>query len=169
MTLSYRSAFCDRADVSAAPPILIGRALVIPIGVLLSETPAELRDTRIAEQIAMHAVMQAEIILGHDPHDVSAAKLGYDIESRDGHAGSLRFIEVKGRQMGAEAVTITRNEILTALNTSDGFILALVEIDGSKASAPRYVRQPFTREPDFGVTSVNYNLNQLLVASEEPR
>ena len=33
----------------------------------------------------------------------------------------------------------------------------------------RYVRRPFTREPDFGVTSTNYNLRELLERSEEPR
>ena len=31
-----------------------------------------------------------------------------------------------------------------------------------------YVRKPFTREPDFGVTSVNYNLNELLAKAEVP-
>jgi hypothetical protein len=29
-------------------------------------------------------------------------------------------------------------------------------------------RQPFRREPDFGVTSVNYSLSELLVRAEEP-
>jgi hypothetical protein len=33
---------------------------------------------------------------------------------------------------------------------------------------PRYVRQPFQLEPDFGVTSVNYNLPDLLARTEEP-
>jgi len=32
----------------------------------------------------------------------------------------------------------------------------------------RYVRQPFQREPDFGVTSVNYDLRDLLARAEEP-
>jgi hypothetical protein len=30
-----------------------------------------------------------------------------------------------------------------------------------------YLRRPFRREPDFGVTSVNYDFAQLLVRSEE--
>ncbi len=46
-------------------------------------------------------------------------------------------------------------------------MLALVEVDGETARPPRYVRQPFVREPDFGVTSVNYNLKTLLARSEE--
>jgi len=31
------------------------------------------------------------------------------------------------------------------------------------------VRRPFQREPDFGVTSVNYDLAELLERAEEPR
>lgn len=81
--------------------------------------------------------------------------------------GRLRFIEVKGRVAGAGTVTVTKNEILTALNKPDDFILAIVEIDG-EATTPRYICQPFQREPDFGVTSVNYNLAELLARGEEP-
>lgn len=50
------------------------------------------------------------------PRDVSADKCGYDIESRVPTEGRLRFLEVKGRIQGATSVTVTRNEILTALN-----------------------------------------------------
>jgi len=32
-----------------------------------------------------------------------------------------------------------------------------------------YVRTPFRREPDFGVTSVNYDFAELLARAEEPR
>ena len=157
-------------QISAAPPIIIGGALIIPIGLLLGDkTPTEVLDRSITEQIAMHAVTETEIALGNDPRDVSVHDFGYDIESRDGDSGRIRFIEVKGRRTGAETVTITRNEILTALNSPDAFILALVEIDGDKAVSPRYIRQPFTREPDFWVTSVNYNIKQLLEMSEAAR
>ena len=57
-----------------------------------------------------------------------------------------RFIEVKGRAAGAETVTVTKNEILTALNKPEEFILAIVELDGD-ASTVRYVRKPFQRSP----------------------
>ncbi len=157
-------------QISATPPVVMGGALIVPIGALL---PAHLMDAsvlnrRITEQLAMRAVMETEIALGHDPRDVSLANLGYDIESRDGHSGQLRFIEVKGRRAGADTVTITRNEILKALNVPSQFILALVEIDRQRPLPPRYVRQPFGKEPDFGVTSVNYDLRELLALGEEP-
>ena len=32
----------------------------------------------------------------------------------------------------------------------------------------RYVRRPFTHEPDFGVTSVNYGWRELWNRGEEP-
>jgi hypothetical protein len=31
-----------------------------------------------------------------------------------------------------------------------------------------YIRRPFQREPDFGVTSVNYSFAELLARAEEP-
>jgi len=31
------------------------------------------------------------------------------------------------------------------------------------------VRRPFRREPDFGVTSVNYKLSEILARAEAPR
>lgn len=150
-------------QISASPPVLIGRALVVPAGLLFGDTvSAEMMDTRITEQIAMQAVMKKEIALGHDPKDVSADKRGYDVESRDGQTGKLRFIEVKGRRAGAETVTVTRNEILTALNTPEQFILAIVLVDGRTFEQPHYVRGAFGKEPGFGVTSVNYDLRDLL-------
>jgi hypothetical protein len=116
--------------------------------------------------------MAAEEALGHDPRDVSADCLGYDIESRPRDSGHLRFLEVKGRAEGATTVTLTKNEILTALNKPESWILALVrvppEATSPKECAVRYVRSPFQREPDFGVTSVNYDLDDLLARAEEP-
>ncbi len=156
-------------QISAAPPLVIGGAIVIPAGLLLGEkTPPELIDRRVTEAIAMQAVMQAETALGHHPRDVSGDNLGYDVESFDPRTGRLRFVEVKGRRAGAETVTITRNEILTAINAPEQYLLALVEVADGQAQPPRYIRRPFSREPDFGVTSVNYDLAELLARSEAP-
>lgn len=116
----------------------------------------------------MDAVMSAERGLGYEPRDVSDEKCGYDIESKIPGSGRLRFIEVKGRVAGAATVTVTKNEILKALNKPDDFILAIVQVDGETTTTPVYVRKPFTREPDFGVTSVNYNLGDLLARGKEP-
>ena len=82
--------------------------------------------------------------------------------------GRLRLIEVKGRAEGADTVTVTHNEIVASLNKQDAFILAIVEVANGIARAPRYTRKPFAREPDFGATSVTYNLAELLKRAEPP-
>ena len=75
--------------------------------------------------------------------------------------GRLRFIEVKVRVASAETITVTKNEILYSLKKPDEFILAIVEFDGERVT-PYYLREPFRREPDCGVTSVNYDFAELL-------
>jgi len=164
-----KAQLAQERQISAAPPIVVGGALIIPIGLLLGENIApDILDRRITEQIAMRAVLETEIALGNDPRDVSDHNFGYDIESRDGRSGTMRFIEVKGRRAGGETITMTRNEILTALNAPQQFILAIVEVENGKARHPRYIRKPFGKEPDFNVTSVNYNRVELLAMSGEP-
>ncbi len=37
------------------------------------------------------------------------------------------------------------------------------------AQLTHYLRRAFQREPDFGVTSVNYDFAELLARAEEPR
>jgi len=70
---------------------------------------------------------------------------------------------------GADTVTVTRNEILYSLNKPDDFILAMVEFQEDGGHCVRYLRRPFQREPDFGVTSVNYDFAELLARAGEPR
>jgi len=161
--------------LSPAPPIVLGGALVIPAGLLarLRGEPEQSVRTFAAERervekLAMNAVLETERRLGYIPKDVSAENRGYDIESRVPGNGKLRFVEVKGRAAGAPTVTVTRNEILTCLNKPDDFILAIVEVDG-KQTMVRYLRRPFQREPDFGVQSVNYKLDELLAWAEAPQ
>jgi hypothetical protein len=55
------------------------------------------------------------------------------------------------------------------LNKPKQFILAVVEVAGEEAAEITYAREPFGREPDFGVTSVNYKLADLLARGEPPR
>jgi len=111
--------------------------------------------------------MEVERKLGFDPVDREADRVGYDIESRIPGTGKLRFIEVKGRVSGAETITVTRNEILYSLNKPEDFILAIVEFMGEDHCI-HYIREPFKREPDFGVTSVNYSFAELLARTQAP-
>ncbi len=163
------------ARISALPPVVVGGLVVVPIGLIAQMTGhtapvvATPTDTQASAARARAAVMEVERSLGYEPIDREADKLGYDIESRVPGTGKLRFIEVKGRVAGADTITVTKNEILTSLNKPDDYILALVEFQDEQRYRVRYVRRPFRREPDFGVTSVNYSFSELLARSEEPK
>lgn len=162
--------------ISAAPPVIVGGAIVIPRGLLnrLKGIPDTLSTDAMArreiEIAAMKAVMEIETSLGYIPRDVSAEKCGYDVESlipreKRGNLSPLRFIEVKGRVKGADTVTITKNEILTAFNKPDEYILAIVEVDGTSTRTV-YLKKPFRERPDFAATSINYSIAELMNSSE---
>ena len=163
------------AQISPLPPVVLGGLLVVPMGLIKAMTgrasaaPTTPVDTQISAARARAIVMEIERSLGFDPTDREFEKLGYDIESRVPGTGKLRFIEVKGRVSGAPTITVTRNEILYSLNKPEEFILAIVEFTGEDTHQPHYLRQPFQREPDFGVTSVNYDFAELLARAEAPR
>jgi hypothetical protein len=162
------------AQISALPPVALGGLVVVPAGLLAQMTGhtlpelSQAADTQATAARARTIVMDVERQLGYEPVDRECEKLGYDIESRDPRTSRLRFLEVKGRVSGAATITVTKNEILYSLNKPEDFILAIVEFLPGDAHHVHYVRQPFQREPDFGVTSVNYDFNELLARAERP-
>ncbi len=158
------------------PPVVLGGVLIVPQELLRrmqGQAPPEraVSSTADKQAVAAHAraiVMEAERRLGFEPVDRETEKLGYDIESRVPGTGRLRFIEVKGRDADAASVNVTKNEILFSLNKPDDFILAIVEFQDADQHRVHYLRRPFHREPDFGVTSVNYDFSELLQRAEMP-
>ena len=160
-------------QISPLPPVVIGGALVVPQALLdrlSGETgvSVEVSDRERIDRLAVAAVIEAERILGREPREMPHENPGYDIESKDPRDNRLLFIEVKGKAVGSTTLTASKTQILTALNKPDSFILAIVQVDGDTSSEPRYVRQPFEKEPDFAATSVNYELSELLARSEPP-
>jgi hypothetical protein len=161
------------------PPVVLGGVLVVPAGLialaqgrtLSAVVAARARDTQAAAARAREVVMDVEKRLGFEPTDREFEKLGYDIESRIPGTGRLRFLEVKGRVTGADAITVTKNEILTSFNKPDDFILAIVEFKDGGSHSVHYVRRPFH---DKGITSefagatVNFPFSQLLAQSAPP-
>ena len=157
------------AQLSPLPPVVLGGLLVVPQG--LVDAMVGRRSPVDTQEVAARAraiVMEVERGLGYEPTDREFDKLGYDIESRVPDTGRLRFIEVKGRASGAATITVTKNEILYSLNKPDDFILAIVEFLADGRHRVSYLRHPFQREPDFGVTSVNYDFTKLLERAEAP-
>ena len=161
------------AHISPLPPVVLGGLLVVPVGLLAAmsgrpkSAPTSLADTQASAARARGVIMEIERSLGFEPTDREFERLGYDIESRVPGTGKLRFIEVKGRVTGAPTITVTRNEILYSLNKPEDFILAVVEFDGDDHRI-HYIRRPFRRDPDFGVTSVNYSFTELIARAEPP-
>lgn len=83
---------------------------------------------------------------------------------------------VSGQWFGSDALELTYrtpagkvvNELLYSLNKPDDYILAMVEFLDGSTHRVHYLRRPFHREPDFGVTSVNYDFADLLAWAEMP-
>ena len=160
-------------------PVVLGGALVVP-GALMrklrGDEPADPIAATFAarariENLAMDAVRHFEEARGCRIVDVSADKCGWDLTSYppavDGKSPEPRHIEVKGRAKGASTVTVTRNEILYAFNQGEKFVMAIVLIgEGDAVEGPHYLRNPFEREPGWGIASINYNLGDLLARAE---
>ena len=171
--LQRRLSELDReGQISALPPVVLGGMVVVPLGLIVAMsgqaaliTPV---DTQASAARARAIIMQVERSLGFEPTDRETEKLGYDIESRVPSTGKLRFLEVKGRVADADTITVTKNEILYSLNMPEDFILAIVEFSDGGSHRVHYLRNPFRREPDFGVTSVNYNLAELIARASHP-
>lgn len=167
--------------VTSATPVALGGALVVPVGLLRRLRGESTPDTEAAfcadaaarsriEQVAMEAVKKAEESRGCNVVDVSAIKCGWDLSSYppsiNGTLPEVRHIEVKGRAKGQTTITVTRNEILYALNQSDKFVLAIVIVDGESYEGPYYLKNPFTSEPGWAVSSINMSLADLLARAE---
>lgn len=164
-------------------PVVLGAALIVPGGLMnklrgdepIDPTAAAFAADAAArsriEQLAMQAVTKAEEARGCRVVDVSAAKCGWDLSSYppavEGRQLDPRHIEVKGRVKGASTVTVSRNEMLYAFNQGDKFVLAIALVDSDDSiDGPHYVRNPFDREPGWGVASINFNLSDLLARAE---
>lgn len=137
--------------ITALPPVVCGAVIVIPKKLLSREVEDEEVDHHYSldpvsrkdiEERAMQAVMDEERSFGRIPSDVSEQNLGYDIESYDPQTKSWLFLEVKGRKADAKAISLTRNEMLSAHNVKNAYILAVVLVDGDTTEKPMYLRNP---------------------------
>ncbi len=167
----------EEAQLAPQQPVVVGGAVVIPAGLLAAQTQGAVPQASIdaarrkeVERIAVEAVLAAERALGREPEEMPPNNKGFDIRSRDRERQHLQFIEVKGRIDGADTVTLTKNEIQTAFNEGENFVLALVTVADSNAADVRYLRCPFTGSEDwlFPVASVSFQLGELLARSSEP-
>lgn len=164
--------------VTAATPVALGGALVIPIGLIrrlrgdldsdaLTKFTTDAAARARIEKLGMDTVKRFEESQGCFVKDVSAQKCGWDLTSYppggDGKLVEPKHIEVKARVKGSTTITITRNELLYALNQADKFVLAIVLVgEDDSVEGPFYVRNAFTSEPGWGVASINYEIKALI-------
>lgn len=161
-----------RTSLLPQPPRITGAMLAIPPTPTATPptSPPDAQPPQAAkkaiENRAMAAVTAIEQRLGNLVTDVSAENCGWDLTSTppataDGTIPPSRHIEVKGRDITATTVTVTRNELLSALNQGTRYILAIVQIDGPNTKT-HYLASPFTKEPEITAASINYDLKNLL-------
>ena len=168
--LSARLAELEReADIASLAPRVVGAALVIPRGLLdlvqgvgpTTDAATTVDRLAIAAR-AREIVMIRERARGFVPVDREFEHVGYDIESLNPASGEVRFIEVKGRADGAGQITVTRNELVTALNRPEQFILAVIEFADDHSYRETYLRAPFRDNPSFSEISRTYDLSKLI-------
>lgn len=166
----------EESKISSKPPVVIGGVLVIPASMLSTHVKEDYKsqgftspeEKAAVEKAGMDAVFAVEKELRNYARDRSKEKVGYDIESLCSRTGNLRFIEVKGRKKDASTITITKNEIIYGLNLPDQFILAIALVDGNRVEV-HYIQNAFHFEPDFGVTSINFIIKDLLTKAVHKR
>lgn len=170
--------------IVSSTPVVLGCAFVVPeaylnacLGATTSDSPdlfcADAQARSRIEKLAMQAVTEAEKKQGCRVVDVSAEKCGWDITSyppvTNGQQPDARHIEVKGRVFGADTITVTRNEILSAFNQGEKFILAIVLIkEDNSCDGPYYIQKPFDQEPGWAVASLNLKIADLLAKATRP-
>lgn len=150
-------------SMAPLPPRITAIALIMPsIGTEEGRSPSADAVARAEiERRGVDAVLAAELALNRIPEEQAHNNPGFDVLTRAASGPGIR-IEVKGRIAGADTFTITRMEVLTALNTAPDHRLALVRVspDGPEYDELRYIGNAFQGiEPtwltDFDVVSQN--------------
>ncbi|WP_406365609.1 helicase-related protein [Streptomyces sp. NBC_00645] len=148
------------ASLQPKPPVVAGRALVVPIGWLAkavgveedaaASVPLHAVDGYETDRRAVAAVLRVERELGRIPEEMAHNNPGYDIRSLTPE-GRLVHIEVKGRRAGADQFYISRNEILVAKNRGNQHRLVLVSVhpEGPERDEVRYLSNAFA-DTEFG-------------------
>lgn len=151
--LERRLGLIERQEQMAArAPRVVTAALVLPASALEtsdgddSEQPAPLHavETKEVERRGVDLVLATESGLGRVPVEQPFNNPGFDVLSGEQGGGSIR-IEVKARIAGAKDFFITHNEVMTAMNASPDYRLALVRVDprGPEHDEVRYLDNPF--------------------------
>lgn len=162
--------------MSPLPPRIISAALVVPAptNVPANSLTADPGARKAIERRGVDAALAAERSLGRVPIEQPVNNPGFDILSKRLGEPNLR-IEVKARVAGSDTFSITRTEVLLALNAGANHRLALVSVhpDGPHLDDVRYVGDVFAgAEPswlnDFGMVSQTFSWDHYWGAGQSP-
>jgi superfamily II DNA or RNA helicase len=147
--LRRRLALLDQQSLmSTKPPLIVTAALVLPIGLLKDELPANApihaKETKEVERRGVDLVLARERELGRRPVEQPFNNKGFDILSTAPNGDTYR-LEVKARLDGATDFFVTHNEVMTGKNAVPRYRLALVRVDprGPRYDEVRYLDNPF--------------------------
>ena len=166
------------------PPTMMMRAWVGSVMARSTSQPTAVQPLRCAANPIFH---RRALEHGHVHQQFVLQGVAYDrfsfscrrcLRSKDSalfqHRAVAIFMRRQAEVSATNSIGVMRaNEPVTltvvSLNKPDDFILAIIEFTGDETHRAHCLRQPFQREPDFGVTSVNDDFAELLARGEAPR
>ena len=163
-------------------PVVLGGALVVPAGLLRQlrgetatgarRSPPTPRPAARIERLAMEAVRRAEEAAGAASSMSRPDKCGWDLTSYppavDGKQPEPAPHRGQGPREGGRPRSpsrATRSSTPSTRATSSSWPSSSSDEDDA-VEGPHYLRNPFDREPGWGVSSINYNLSDLLQRAE---
>jgi superfamily II DNA or RNA helicase len=162
---------------SAKPPRVVAAALVLPVEMIdPSEESAEIaplraKDTKAVERRGVELALKSEKELGRRPEEQPFNNPGFDILSRVEGEPPIR-IEVKARIEGAKDFYVTHNEVMTGLNASPRYRLAMIRVsqDGPEKDEIRYLDNPFEgySSGDFASTATTGDWDKMWAKGKPP-
>ena len=165
----------QQAQLSIKPPRIMTAALVLPLSMvdydIASDAPLRASETQAVEQRGIEAVLATERALGRDPRVQAYDNPGYDILSLPTDDGPSIRIEVKARLEGAEDFYVTHNEVITGMNATPNYRLALVTIsETGEQDQVRYLSAPFSGVEfgDVAATGIRLNWTKMWHTGTEP-
>ncbi|OHV00231.1 helicase-related protein [Mycobacterium talmoniae] len=165
----------QQALMSTKPPRILTAALVLPLGMLEDDlpanTPMHAKETKEVERRGVDMVLAREKELGRKPVEQPFTNKGFDVLSTAANGDTYR-IEVKARLAGADDFFITHNEVMTGKNAVPRYRLALVRVDprGAQYDEVRYLDDPFatTNLGDFAATGIRGDWNKMWDKGKQP-
>ncbi len=165
----------QQALMSTKPPRILTAALVLPVGMLEGDLPANApmhaKETKEVERRGVVLVLACERELGRRPVEQAFNNPGFDILSTAPNGDTYR-IEVKARIEGATDFFVTHNEVMTGKNAAPRYRLALVRVDprGAQHDDLRYLDDPFatTDLGDFHATGLRGHWDKMWAKGTRP-